>query len=490
MVSRRGLLSGAAFVGVGALTGVAGSAGTAAADAPLTTPFTPVTTPHLAEAERMVHYQRLLASGYLPAGLVGHWPLDGTGADRSGRDRPVTLGSGAGWSTLRSGGELTFNGTSTAYAATASVLDTTAPFTVSAWVRLANGDAPADLANMYTAVSQDGTSASRFLLQYDPEFKTWAFKVRSEDQSTKVSAFANTAAERGVWTHLTGVWDGTQIHLYVNGERHGSTATTLSWASPQGFNIGRAKWDGTHVNRFKGSVDDVRAYGRALSADEASLISGRTAAENNQYLVGASSTVTWGTPDDLTSWVAQARCSSFITWVLRHTYGWATADYFRQYFDDGIPEAAEYRKAFTEGSGGPHFQPVRKVADLLPGDLIAVEYGPEVTDATGHIVMVREVKGVYTGTGARDGETQYAIEVIDMTSSPHGVYGQPSATTHPDTRMVGSVDGEDFQGVGIGHMMFYASNATGYFTRYRWSSYGASPDYVVAARPISAARVV
>ncbi|MDX2931009.1 LamG domain-containing protein [Streptomyces ipomoeae] len=490
MVSRRGLLGGAAFVGVGAFTGVMQSAGTAAADAPLNTPFTPVTAPHLAEAERMVHYQRLLAAGYLPGGLLGHWPLDGTTADRSGRDHPVTLGSSASWSALRAGGELTFDGTSNAYATTASVLDTTAPFTVSAWLRLADGDSPADLENMYTAVSQDGTNASRFLLQYDPEPRTWAFKVRSEDQSTKVSAVANTPATLGVWTHLTGVWDGTQIHLYVNGEWHRSTATTLSWASTQGFNIGRAKWDGAYVNRFKGSVDDVRAYGRALSADEVSLISGRTAGQNNQYLVNASSTVTWGTPDDLTSWIARARCSSFITWVLRHTYGWATVDYFRQYFQDGIPEAADYRKAFTDGTGGPHFQRIRKVADLRPGDLIAVDYNGSDPDNTGHIVMVREVKGVYTGTGVKSGETQYAIEIVDMTSAPHGVYGQPSATTHPDTRMVSNVDGADFRGVGIGHMMFYASNTTGEFSRYRWSSYGASPDYDVTARPISAARVV
>lgn len=491
MVSRRGLLGGAAIVGVGALTGVARDAATAAADAPLNTPFTPVTVPHLAEAERMVHYQRLLASGYLPGGLVGHWPLDGTGADRSGHDHPVTLGSGASWSALRAGGDLSLDGGSGAYAATSSVLDTTAPFTVSAWVRLSDDPAsPAKLDTMYTAVSQDGASASRFLLQYDPAFGTWAFKVRGEDQSTKVSAVATTAAQLGVWTHLTGVWDGTRIQLYVGGVLQESVATTLSWASPQGFNIGRAKWDGAPVNRFKGAVDDVRAYDRALSAAEVSVVSGRTARENNQYLVGSSSTVTWGTPDDLTSWIAKARCSSFITWVLRHTYGWATTDYFRQYFQDGIPEAADYRKAFTDGTAGPRFRRIRKVADLQPGDLIAVDYNGSDPDNTGHIVLVRQVKGVYTGTGVKSGETQYAVEIIDMTRKGHGVYGQPSATTHPDTRMVSNVEGANFAGVGIGHMMFYASDTTGEFSRYRWSSYGASEDYDVTARPISAARVV
>ncbi|KAB1145717.1 LamG domain-containing protein [Streptomyces luteolifulvus] len=492
MVSRRGLLSGAALVGVGAMTGVVGGAGAAVADAPLNTPFTPVATPHLAEAERMVQYQRLLAAGYLPDSLVGHWTMDGSGADRSGRERPVTLGSGATWTTLRAGGELSLDGTSGAYAATGSVLDTTAPFTVAAWVRLSNdATSPADLATMYTAVSQDGTSASRFLLQYDPAFKTWTFKVRSEDQSTKVSAVATTPAALGVWTHLTGVWDGTRIHLYVNGRLQGSADTAVSWAATQGFNIGRAKWDGAAVNRFKGAVDDVRAYARALSAAEAALISGLTARENNKYLVGSASSVVWGTPDDLTSWISHARCSSFLTWVLKHTYGWATDAYFTQYFQDRIPEAADYRKAFTDGTAGPRFQRIRKVTDLRPGDLIAVDYNGTDDNNTGHIVMVREVKGVHTGSMTFSGETQYAIEVVDCTSDPHGVYGLSSYAPYPDTRMVDNVDEDNFKGAGIGHMMFYAADATGEFSRYRWSvNTGAAKTYTVAQRPISAARVV
>ncbi|MFI7497122.1 LamG domain-containing protein [Streptomyces sp. NPDC049687] len=494
MVSRRGLLSGAALVGAGAMTGVLGGAGSAAADAPLDTPFTPVAAPHLLEAERMVQYQRLLAAGHLPTGLAGHWPLDGSGADRSGRERPLTLGSGASWTTLRAGGELSLDGTSGAYAATTSVLDTTAPFTVAAWVRLSNDTtSPADLTNMYTAVSQDGAGCSRFLLQYDDTAGTWAFKVRSEDQSVKISTEATTpVTETGVWTHLTGVWDGTRIHLYVNGVWQSSADAALSWAATQGFNIGRARWDGAYVNRFKGSVDDVRAYGRVLTADEISLISGQTARANNRYLIDSPSTVTWGTPDDLASWIAHARCSSFLTWVLKHTYGWATDDYFRQYFQDRIPEAADYRKAFTDGTGGPRFQRIRKITDLRPGDLIAVDYMGKVVDNTGHIVMVREVKGVFSGVADFSGETQYAVEVVDCTSEPHGVYGKTNYALYPDTRMVSDVDGANFQGVGIGHMMFYASDATGEFSRYRWSvnSAKSTNTWPVSERPIAAARIV
>ena len=489
MVSRRGLLGGAALMGVGAMAGVVQGAGVAAADEALDTPFTPVAAPHLAEAERMVQYQRLLAAGYLPTGLVGHWPLDGTGADRSGRERPVTLGTGATWTSLRAGGELSLGGSSGAYATTGSVLDTTAPFTVSAWVRLADDTAnPADLAAMYTAVSQDGTTTSRFLLQYDPAVATWVFKVRGEDQSVKISAVATTAAEKGVWTHLAGVWDGTRIHLHVNGRLAGSADATLSWAAPDGFNIGRARFDGATVNRFKGAVDDVRAYARALTPDEIALVSGLTADENNVYLKDSAATLAWGRPDDLPSWIARARCASFVTGVLKHTYGWATDDYFLQYFQEKGPEAADYCTAFTNGTAGPRFQRIRKVADLLPGDLIAVDYAHSDEENTGHIVMVREVKGVFTGNTTFSGETQYAVEIVDCTSDPHGMYSKPSYAPYPDTRMVDDV--HNHQGVGIGHMMFYADDTTGEFSRYRWSVNSSKAYRTLDERPVAAARLV
>jgi len=488
MVSRRGLLGGAALVGIGAMAGVAQGAGVAVADVALDTPFTPVGTPHLAQAEQLVGYQRLLAAGYLVDGLVGHWALDGSGADRSGREHPVALGSGATWSALRAGGELSLDGTSGAYAATDSILDTTLPFTVSAWVRLASD---ADPATMYTAVSQDSATTSRFLLQYDNTVSTWAFKVRSEDQATKVSAVATSPAALGTWTHLTGVWDGAEIRLYVDGQPAGSAATALSWAAPAGFSIGRARFDGAPVNRFKGAIDDVRAYARALSADEIAVVSGRTARENNVYLKGSAATLTWGLPDDPASWVARARCASFVTGVLKHTYGWASDDYFLQYFQEKVPEAADYCAAFLNGTAGPRFQRVRKVTDLRPGDIIAVDYNGSDPDNTGHIVMVREVKGVFSGTADFTGETQYAVEIVDCTSDPHGVYALTNYPKYPDTRMVSNVIGENLQGVGIGHMMFYASDATGEFSRYRWSvnSSKSSGTYDVTARPVAVARV-
>ncbi|MCW3843863.1 LamG domain-containing protein [Micromonospora yasonensis] len=488
MISRRQLLGGAAMAGVASVAGGALRPEPARAEV-LSTPFTSVTAPHLLQAELMVQYQRMLAAGQFTDGLVGQWPLDGTPADLSGNGRNVSLGTGATWTRLRAGGELGLDGTSGASASTAGpVLETTTSFTVSAWVRLSTAASPA---NMYTAVSQDGDT-SRFLLQYDPAYQTWVFKVRAQDESAMRTAKAPAAAQLGSWVHLAGVFDATAnvIQLYVDGVPAGSADTTglPAWAAGGSFNIGRARFGGVPVNRFNGAVDDVRAYRRALTAAEVALVSGRTARDNNVYLVGAPSVVTWGEPGDLGSWVSKARCSSFLTWVLKRSCPWATNDYFRTWFADTVPEAADYQQAFAAGSGGPRFQRISRVADLRPGDLIAVNYNGSDPANTGHIVMVRSVKGTYTGGMNFAGETQYAVEVIDCTADPHGVYATGNYDLYPDTRMVDDVT--NFQGAGIGHMMFYAADTTGEFSRYRWSvNSGSANTHPVSSRPIAAARI-
>ncbi|MFC0005346.1 LamG domain-containing protein [Micromonospora siamensis] len=490
MVSRRGLLGGAAVAGVASVA-VGALRPAAALAEPLDTPLTPVDGPHLAQAELMVRYQRMLAAGLLTDGLVGHWPLDGAGADISGYGHDVSPGPGATWTKLRAGGELSLDGTSGAYAQVPGrVVNTLSSFTVSAWVRLAE---TASLTNMYTAVSQDGTT-SRFLLQYDPAYG-WAFKLRRPDESGFVVArTATNTAQLGVWTHLAGVFDAAAntIQLYVGGQLAGSAAVTFpAWDATAGFNIGRALFGGAYVNRFNGAIDDVRAYGRALTAAEAALIGGYTARQNNRYYTDGSSSVTWGSPADPTTWVSLARCSSFLTWVLKRSCPWATDAYFRTWFNDTIPEAADYRQAFADGTGGPHFRRITRVADLRPGDLIAIDYRGTVSGNTGHIVMVRSVKGTYSGGMNFSGETQYAVEIVDCTSDAHGMYAKGNYDLYPDTRVVeDDLRKTNFEGVGIGHMMFYASDATGEFSRYRWSvNSGTTNTHTVADRPVAAARV-
>ncbi|GAB3005587.1 hypothetical protein [Saccharothrix stipae] len=201
--------------------------------------------------------------------------------------------------------------------------------------------------------------------------------------------------------------------------------------------------------------------------------------------------VRWGSPGDASGWVNQSQCASFLTAVLKRTYRWATPGFFSAHFGVASPFARDYRAAFAERVV-PHFERVGRVTDLRPGDLIAIDYRNDQDTNTGHVVMVRSVKGVYTAPNPTlnfAGETQYAVEVVDCTAVPHGVYGVGNYFRFPDNRIFNATAGTD--GAGYGHMMFYASDATGGFSRYRWSvNTSSAGTYTMAQRPVSAARVV
>lgn len=200
--------------------------------------------------------------------------------------------------------------------------------------------------------------------------------------------------------------------------------------------------------------------------------------------------LTWGTPGQPTTWVNQSRCASFITGLLHRTYpDVATPDHFRTHFGRIQPNSRDYRRVFA-GTAVPHWQPVTQLLDLRPGDVLAIDYQNGLHNQTGHVVLVRQVKGVYVSPNPAlnfPGETQYAVEIIDCTSDPHGLLGVGDYVTYPDVRLIDGV--HDREGVGFGHMMLYVSTSTGEFSRYRWSV-NSSPatTYTVSQRPIAAAR--
>lgn len=200
--------------------------------------------------------------------------------------------------------------------------------------------------------------------------------------------------------------------------------------------------------------------------------------------------VTWGQPGQPGTWVNQSQCASFQTAVLKRTYPWADDEFFTTHFGTPSPFARDYRDSFATATI-PHLTRVTRVADLRPGDLVAIDYRNDQDTNTGHIVMVRAVKGTYVAPSSSlnfPGETQYAVEVADCTAEPHGVFGIGNYFAFPDSRIANATTERD--GVGYGHMMFYASDATGAFTRYRWSVNTASAGtYTAAQRPVSAVRV-
>lgn len=91
---------------------------------------------------------------------------------------------------------------------------------------------------------------------------------------TKVAAQFDTPDDwGGTWHHIAGTYDGTNLKLYLDGEEVASAKTEdgiISGPNPVGIGADLA-YDAQNPNvpdTFKGVIDNVRIYDRALSADE------------------------------------------------------------------------------------------------------------------------------------------------------------------------------------------------------------------------------
>jgi len=193
---------------------------------------------------------------------VGFWPFDegsGTVAGDAAGDNDATLIGGAAWTAGRSGSALLLSGAQQWADTGASILDTSGNYSVAAWVRLDSLDGWA------TAVSQDGDQRSAFFLQYSDADDRLALSFPGG------RALAPAAPEPGRWYHLVGVRDAAsgEYRLYVDG----ALASTVGnqWCEEEtGGNtvIGRAQFNGDQVDFWRGAIDEVHVYDRALSGAE------------------------------------------------------------------------------------------------------------------------------------------------------------------------------------------------------------------------------
>jgi len=188
-----------------------------------------------------------------------------TTADASGNAISGTL-SGATWATGKNGSALSFNGT-TAYVnlGSSAALAPTGSITVSAWVN-ESGNVVDD---GIVIARSNGSGGWELKSSPDTGARTFAFGVYNPS-GAYVGRYSKTVRALGSWYHVAGVYDaaGQALHVYVNGvlddgALRGSVPASISVA-PVSASIGKR----TGGFNIKGAIDDVRAYGRALSQAE------------------------------------------------------------------------------------------------------------------------------------------------------------------------------------------------------------------------------
>lgn len=211
------------------------------------------------------------APATLPVADAGHWKFDeNTGttvADGSGRGLTATVRGGGGWIPGRAGYAGWFDGTS-GYAETAGpVVNTAADFSVSAWAYLTTSGG-----GNRTLFGQEGTGspASSFQVLYNPDTSRWAVVAPTTDPAAPAILWSTETAGLGDWTNVAVVYHAGahQLTLYVNGVLSATKLGVTLLAADGPFTLGRGKWNGANTGFVARGLDDVRAFGKALSDGE------------------------------------------------------------------------------------------------------------------------------------------------------------------------------------------------------------------------------
>jgi len=199
----------------------------------------------------------------------GRWNFnEGAGnrtADLSGHDQNLQLNYTT-WQVDRAGYVGKFNGFNAVASSGTPILDTSASFTVSAWVKLDH------LYGWQTFVNQDGNQISGFWLQYSRALgRKFAFTMHDADglNSNPFRAVSTTIPVAGRWYHLVGVRDRQQgtIKLYVNGVLESTTNYSGGWSANGSLNVGLGKW-GLPNQPAAAAMDDVSVYRYAMAAGD------------------------------------------------------------------------------------------------------------------------------------------------------------------------------------------------------------------------------
>ncbi|MFH1664990.1 MAG: LamG domain-containing protein [Candidatus Omnitrophota bacterium] len=206
--------------------------------------------------------------------LVGYWDFDegsGATADDVAGTNDGTLVNGPDWTTGQYGGALSFDGVNDYVDCENDVsLQPANTVSVASWVYAKDS-------NTYRTIAQYGKDAGQ---SYGININ-----VFNDNPNKAQFAFYNGDWRRvddvddlplNVWTHITGIYNGTALKIYVNGILKNTTAYTGSfdYTSVDGFHIG-SYYQTIPVgmgNFFNGTIDDVAIWNRALNTDEVSSI--------------------------------------------------------------------------------------------------------------------------------------------------------------------------------------------------------------------------
>lgn len=203
-------------------------------------------------------------SEVLTRGLVGHWTFDDGGGsiarDFSGRGNHGAVRGAPKWTEGIIGGALEFDGMDDFVSIpNESQFDMTGSVTVSAWIRVES------FTKSWQAIVTKGDRAWR--LHRAGSRKSVGFACSDLSRNQTGDLLGDKDVANGQWHHVAGVLDGTRMSIYVNGALDASAASSPN-ISVNDYSVLIGANEQASGRLFRGLIDDVRIYDRALSVDE------------------------------------------------------------------------------------------------------------------------------------------------------------------------------------------------------------------------------
>ena len=201
-------------------------------------------------------------------GLVAWYPFDGNASDMSGNGNHGTV-NGATLGTDRhgvAGKAYSFDGVDDYIESTG---DFVCPkYSIGAWLR-SQSDGQR---NIMTIKQVDSHYNTYLALEHYPVDSSHRFRYLHRNppgNSGGIDAYSTNSLNDGFWYYINAIHDGSVNALFVNGEKVSEVSVTDSFSLVSGLlHVGV-----NNENRyFHGSIDDIRIYDRALSAEEIRLL--------------------------------------------------------------------------------------------------------------------------------------------------------------------------------------------------------------------------
>jgi len=174
---------------------------------------------------------------------------------------------GATWTTGKFGSALSFDGVDDyVEVPDDDSLDITDEITIEAWVKTN------DVSGYKTIYARKySNSRGQYWFEVDRPAQGYIlFRILNGDGNTLTEVKTNSAVfSSETWTHVIAIYDSSYARIYVNGDEVKSVNTgNLNVPSASGPSTVGAQWYLEYTNFFNGTIDEVRIYNRALSAEE------------------------------------------------------------------------------------------------------------------------------------------------------------------------------------------------------------------------------